>query len=264
MIMICLGVAVVIGILIGFVTLCVVWTTRVVGQSVRDRSVSLLSTYDGLLEDRSHRLKELDEELERAKAELEQLKQAGQAETPAPAEAPAEGDPMAFLRAVERISGTEYRDAGGGTLYRRIRENFDLAPEDVLPSFAGRGARQTGPAGRLLEKLEYEAVYRLSTLPREEQLELLKQVLAPEERELLADYAALQPQFDSIGFYDYLQSRAAEEPGPVCLRVAPTAAPGDYSGQVQVIVDEEICEGFQVEVNNMLYDYCVKMREMGE
>ena len=74
MIMICLGVAVVIGILIGFVTLCVVWTTRVVGQSVRDRSVSLLSTYDGLLEDRSHRLKELDEELERAKAELEQLK----------------------------------------------------------------------------------------------------------------------------------------------------------------------------------------------
>ena len=89
-------------------------------------------------------------------------------------------------------------------------------------------------------------------------------MLAPEERALLADYAALQPQFDSIGFYDYLQSRAAEEPGPVCLRVAPTAAPGDYSGQVQVIVDEEICEGFQVEVNNMLYDYCVKMREMGE
>lgn len=264
MVMICLAVAVVVGVLIGFVTLCVVWTMRVVSQSVRDRSLTLLSTYDGLLEDRSVQLKELDRELARARAELEQLKQSGQPEAPAAEEREPEGDPMAFLKAVERISGTEYRDAGGGTLYRKIRENFDLAPEDVLPAFTAGAVRQAGPAGQLLEKLEYETVYRLSTLPREEQLELLGQVLAPEERELVADYAVLHRQFDSIAFYDYLQSRAAEESGPVYLRVPPTAPSGRYPGQVEVVVDEEICEGFQVEADNILYDYCVKMREMGE
>lgn len=262
--MIYLAVAVVVGILIGLVTLCVIWTTRVVGQSVRDRSLTLLSTYDGLLEDRSLRLKELDRELERAKAELEQLGQSGPADASAPAGDSAEGDPMAFLKAVERISATEYRDAGGGTLYRRIRENFDFSPEDVLPAVAAEPVRQVGPAGRLLEKLEYEAIYRLSTLPREEQAELLGQVLPPEERDLLEDYAGLHTQFDCIAFYDYLQSRAAEEPKPVCLRVPPTGTAGNYPDQVRVVVDEEICEGFQVEVNNMLYDYCVKMREMGE
>lgn len=264
MVMICLAVAVVIGVLIGFVTLCVVWTARVVGQSVRDRSLTLLSTYDGLLEERSLQLKELDQGLARARMELEQVKQSGRTNAPAAAEKEPEGDPMAFLKAVERISGTEYRDAGGGTLYRRIRENFDLTPEDVLPAFIARAVRQAGPAGQLLEKLEYEAVYRLSTLPREEQLELLTQVLAPEERKLVEDYASLHRQFDSIAFYDYLQSRAAEEPGPVCLRVPPTAAAGRYPGQVEVVVDEDICEGFQVEADNILYDYCVKMREMGE
>lgn len=264
MIMICLAVAVVIGVLIGFVTLCIIWTVRVVSQNVRDRSLTLLSTYDGLLEDRSLRLKELDSELERVKAELEQLKQSGQTDLPVTAEEPAETDPMAFLRAVERISGTEYRDAGGGTLYRMIRENFDLTPADVLSKFTAGPARQEGPAGRLLEKLEYEAIYKISTLPREEQLELLAQVFSPEERELLEGYTALHPQFDCIAFYDYLQSSAAEEPGPVCLRVPPTAPSGAYSGLVQVVVDEEICEGFQVEANNILYDYCVKMREMGE
>lgn len=264
MLMICLAVAVVIGILIGFVTLCVIWTTRVVGQSVRDRSLTLLSTYDGLLEERSLQLKELDEELERAKAELEQLKQSGPADAPDPGDAAAEGDPMAFLRAVERVSATQYRGAGGGRLYRRIRENFALSPEDVLPAFTAGPAQQAGPAGRLLEKLEYGAIYRLSTLPREEQAELLGQVLLPEERELLEDYTGLHPQFDCIAFYDYLQSRAAEEPKPVRLRVPPTGPARAYPGQVRVVVDEEICEGFQVEANNMLYDYCVKMREMGE
>lgn len=264
MVMICLAVAVVIGVLIGFVTLCVVWTMRVVSQSVRDRSLTLLSTYDGLLEDRSAQLKELDQELARARAELEQVKQSGQPEAPAAEAEEPEGDPMAFLKAVERISGTEYRDAGGGTLYRKIRENFDLTPEDVLPSFTTGPVRQGGPAGRLLEKLEYEAVYRLSTLPREEQRELLSQVLGPEERELLSEYTSVHRQFDSIAFYDYLQCRAAAEPGGVCLRVPPTAPRGRYPGQVQVVVDEEICEGFQVEADNILYDYCVKMREMGE
>ena len=264
MVMIYLAVAVVIGILIGLVTLCVIWTMRVVSQSVRDRSLTLLSTYDGLLEERSQQLKELDQELARARAELEQVKQGGPAVVPVVMEDTAEGDPMAFLKAVERISGTEYRDAGGGTLYRKIRENFDLAPEDVLPAFTERAVQQAGPAGKLLEKLEYEAIYRLSTLPWEEQLELLSQVLLPEERELVEDYAALHRQFDSIAFYDYLQSRAAEESGPVCLRVPPTGRAVSCPGRVRVVVDEEICEGFQVEVDNMLYDYCVKMREMGE
>ncbi len=259
-----LAVAVVVGVLIGFVTLCVVWTARVVGKSVRDRSVTLLSTYDGLLEDRSLRLKELDSEIEQARSELEQLKQEQQAVIPAPVQETTEEKPMAFLKVVEQISGTEYRDSGGGTLYRRIRENFSFSPRDVLPAFTAGAVHQAGPAGKLLGKLDYESIYRLSTLPREEQESVLSQVLSSEERMLLRNYNALHSKFDCIGFYDYLQSRAAEEPGPVYLRVPPTAAAGNYSDRVRVVVDDEICEGFQVEANNMLYDYCVKMREMGE
>lgn len=261
--MIYVAVALVAGILIGFVTLCVVWTTRVVSQSIRDRSVLLLSTYDGLLEDRSRSLQELKQELEQAKAGLEQLKQADQAALPV--QESAEPDPMAFLRVVERISGTEYRDKEAGEIYRWVRENFNLAPEDVLAALPARDlSPRECPAGGLLKKLDYDSVYKLSTLPGEEQRTVLSQVLSQKERKLLEDYAETHPKFDCIAFYDYLQARAAEEPKPVCLRVAPTAVPGKYPPQVRVVVDEEICEGFQIERDNILYDYCVKMKEMGK
>lgn len=264
-----LAVAVVIGLMIGFVTLCVIWTVRVVSQSIRGRSISLLSTYDGLLEDRSRMLRDLNEELERTKASLEKLRETGEAAGEPVAPQAQEGDPMAILKAVERVSGTEYRDKDAGTVYRRIRENFSLDPRRVIFDLAlHSGDPEEKQAGKLLEKLNYDTVYRLSTLPGEDQQTLLAEVLEPEERNLLEEYAGLHPRFDCIGFYDFLQSRAAEEPGPIYLRVSPAAA-GEaamrrYPSQVQVVVDDEICEGFQVEADNMLYDYCIKMREMGE
>ena len=264
-----LAVAIVIGLMIGFVTLCVIWTVRVVSQSIRGRSISLLSTYDGLLESRSRMLQDLKEELEQTRASLEELRKAGSPAGETVEPQIQEGDPMAILKAVERVSGTEYRDKDAGAVYRRIRENFSLDPRRVIFDLALReGIAEEKRAGRLLEKLNYDTVYRLSTLPGEDQQTLLAEVLEPEERALLEEYAGLHPRFDSIGFYDFLQARAAEEPGPIYLRVSPTVAAEvalrRFPSQVQVVVDQEICEGFQVEADNMLYDYCIKMREMGE
>lgn len=258
-----LAVAVVIGVLIGFVALCVAWTVHVVGQNIRDRSISLLSTYDGLLEDRSRSLRKLDAELKRVRAELEQSKSEERVEPSAVRET-GQPDPVAFLRTVERISGTEYRDGAAGELYRWVRANFDRAPEEVLAELPDDADSRGGPAGELLAKLDYDSVYQLSTLPENEQLEVLSQVLSEEETVLLEDYNSAHSHFDCIAFYDYLQSRAAEEPKAVCLRVSPTAARKEYPERVRVIVDEDICEGFQVETSNLLYDYSIKMKEMGE
>lgn len=36
----------------------------------------------------------------------------------------------------------------------------------------------------------------------------------------------------------------------------------EYPDGVEVIVDPDICEGFQIEFNNTLYDYCIKGREL--
>ncbi|MBQ9648398.1 MAG: hypothetical protein IJV43_08575, partial [Oscillospiraceae bacterium] len=79
---------------------------------------------------------------------------------------------------------------------------------------------------------------------------------------VLEDYAAVALRFDCIAFYDALKAGAAAEPGPAKLRVAPQDVKL-YPAWLDVTVDEDICEGFQVELDNVLYDYAIKTREIG-
>lgn len=255
-----IGAAAVIGLLIGVVTLSILWAAKVVGQSIRERSIGLISAYDDLLEDKSRQLRELEAEVQRRKEEIP-------AEEPKPQEAPAQAaavglPPSSFLRTAERISVASYRDSGLGELYHKIRSSFAFAPEEVLSTLPRR-EETGGPAGRLLEQLSYETVCQLSTLPGEEQLELLRQVLPQENQAFLEEYAQTNSRFDCVNFYDALRTAAEGEPGPVSLRVSPAGLGRAYPQGVRVVVDPDICEGFQVEADNVLYDYCIKAREMG-
>ena len=258
-----IAVAVVSGLLIGFVTLSVIWTAKTVGKNIQERSLDLLSTYDELLENRSRELSALDVELENRKKELEdQPEENGDEQTAAKAEEPT-GDPVAFLRAAEQLSTTPYQDSGAGETYQRIRQTFAAITDEAVRKLVeqSRAEPETG-AGALLKDLPFDTVYQLSTLPADEQLRLLREVVPTSSRAVLERYAASAPLFDSIAFYDALKAAAAAETGTARLRVAPQDIKL-YPASLDVTVDEDICEGFQVEMDNVLYDYAIKTREIG-
>ena len=257
-----IAVALVMGLLIGFVTLSIIWTARIVERNIRDRSIELLSTYNKLLEERSRELSALDVELERRESELARPPESEEA--PAPAGEPeTAAPPAAFLKTAEQLSTTPYQDGGAGEAYRRIRQSFAAMQDAAVMELAARTPEApTDGAGALLRELPFDTVYRLSTLPGAEQLRLLRESLPAELLGVLEDYAALAPRFDCIGFYDALKSAAVEEPGAVKLRVAPQDAEL-YPAALEVTVDENICEGFQVEMDNILYDYAIKSGEIG-
>lgn len=253
-----IGAAAVVGLLIGFVLLCVVWISRKVSDGIRMRTIDLISAYDTLIEIRSRELAEAEEKIKQCRNGLEAAEPVA-----VPSQSSECAAPSGFiLNAAERIGAAGYRDAAIGGTYQKIKNAFRTDPTEVLQSLQKAVEKQTaGPATTLLSVLPYDTVFRLSTLPGEEQSQILQESLSDDGLALFHNYQAVHKQFSAIGFYDYLQSTAAMEPQPPRLRVSPLDR-GVYPEGVEVIVDADICEGFQIEFNNTLYDYCIKGKEL--
>lgn len=252
------GAAAVVGLLIGFVLLCVIWISRKVSEGIRMKTIDLVSAYDTLLETRSRELAEVEEKIKQYQ------NASGPAETEA-ASVQTSGcvtPSGSILNAAERIGTAAYRDASVSMTYQKIKGAFQTEPTEILRSLQKEaGTQVSGPATLLLAELPYDTVYQLSTLPGEEQSRILRESLNDDALVLLKDYQAAHRNFSAIGFYDYLQAAAAMEPQPPRLRVSPLEQRMCPDG-VEVIVDPDICEGFQIEFNNTLYDFCIKGREL--
>lgn len=257
-----IAVALVVGLLIGFATLAVVWLAKSVGKSIRSRTLELVSAYDDILEERSRELARIED---RQRAVQQPVPRKAKEETP-PQSPSGEGTAarIALLEAVEQISSVQYRDDGAARLYGKIRTGFRFSPRQALERLPRRGKAEDGPATRLLKELSFETVFALSTLPAEEQRRLLQETLTREQKTLLEEYAAQSgSRFGSLGFYDFLRARASAEPQPPVLRVPPMTEYEGLPAQVQVVEDPAICEGFLLEAENCVFDYCIKTREIG-
>ena len=261
--MIYIAAAVAVGLLIGFVTLSILWLRRNVSENIRSKTVGLLSVYDELLEQKSRELAAVEAEIEKAgdaQAEKDAAPSPVQPESVEPTAQPLQASEM--LNMAERSGGAAYRDDAVGGLYRKIRRNFSFQVEELLPSF-GTVPVSGGPAGQLLSQLEFDTVFWLSTLPESDQQAVLRECLPQEGIALLDTYLGSRPAFSALAFYDHLKSLAAAEPKPARLRVpADMTADEVDCGGVRIVPDSEICEGFQLEDGNFLYDYCIKAREL--
>ena len=93
---------------------------------------------------------------------------------------------------------------------------------------------------------------------------ILREAFGEENAELIDNYLKKHAVFNALDFYDYLLFLAAVKNNSIKLSVPKGAIPErtEY-GDVTVIPDDEICEGFLLEENNILYDYCIRMRELG-
>lgn len=248
--------ALVLIVLIALVALSISWLQKTVLRNIRSKTLSLISAYDELLEEKSQALAQL------AAQEVRQVEVVVQTPSPEVPEARPEMS-TAVLNTIQRSAASDYREADIGSYYQVIRENFSFDLKAVLPELEKVAPSGVGPATALLEKLDYDTVYQLSTLTREDQLQILRSVLTQPELALLEDHVLVNKDFSVLGFYDSLKAIAASEPGKARLRVSPSAA--QYCtcpGTVEILGDPEICEGFQIEQDNRLYDFSIKTREL--
>ena len=256
-----IAVVIVLSLMIGFVTLSIIWTAKSVGDNIRTRSTELLSAYDELLEKRSRELSALDVELENRDREIVKISE--EDEKPVEVKESPAIDTSSFLKTAEQLSMTPYQDSGAGEAYQRIRQTFAAVSDDTVRQLLAQPEeKEEGSATVLLKMLSFDTIYQLSTLPGTEQLQILMDTIPASDAGFLQQYAASNQVFDSIAFYDSLKSAAASENRSVRLCVAPQDAKL-YPATLDVTVDEDICEGFQVEKDNILYDFAIRAREIG-
>ena len=99
---------------------------------------------------------------------------------------------------------------------------------------------------------------------RTQALEQLRQTERQAQQQLQdQEQALLNARQQSTRVHDHLQALADAEPKPIRLRVPAGMAPAQMMrAGVEIIPDEEICEGFQMEADRVLYDYCIKAKEL--
>ena len=244
--------AAVVGVLIGFVVLSVTWLKKTVAKNIRSKTTELISVYDDLLEEKSRELAAL----EAKQATIPQQSVSSREPETAQAEAVAATLPASeMLGMAERSGGAVYRDDTVGKTYLKIRENFSFRMEELLAAVSDVPKTQSSVAGRLLEQLDYDTIFHLATMDANDQCAIFGGRL-PESRPCL--WAALRQEF-----YDHLRALADAESKAVRLRV-PAAAANTQTAQagVEIVPDEEICEGFQMEADQVLYDYCIRAKEL--
>lgn len=255
-----IAVVIVAVVLIGFVMLSIFWVARSVGNSIRGKTLDIISQYDGLIEVQSQELNRLQtlgrqEELQTPKEQavpvVSKVSQSSVA-------------PMFVMNTAERISTTEYKDKTAGKLYNQVRTAFTIPPEEIFVQLPGGGiGGEGGPATRLLEELTFDTVFDLSTLEPQTQLALLEEVVPDDAQDLLHAYHQSVRQFNSLDFYCHVQALSQLEPRPTLIRVPKGQKIEQHPANSIVVEDEEICEGMEIEVGNILYDYCIKAREIG-
>jgi len=252
---------IVVALLIAFVALSVRLVAQRVSRGIRLRASELLATYDEILEKKSIELRKLNSIVIRKKEELRKLEERNEQKPQYEESRDAAADPAYLLNVAEKIGNAQYQDSRIGGVYQKIRSAFSKDPLDVIRELVP-GVGEKGSATLLLEQLSFDTVYQLSALPEYQQVEVLSETLDEKGRKLLEEFMAGRKTFGAIAFYDYLKSRALQEPQPVVLRVPSSFSVGWLPSSVVVVTDDGICEGFQLEANNQLYDYCVRKSEI--
>lgn len=259
-----IGAVVVIGLLVGFVALAVLWLTKTVGRGIEVRTVQLISQYDELLEDRSRQLIRMENQLTMKQEKSSHTSPIVDASPAVQGDASApSGHSATLLNASQRMGVTKYREQELVSLYHQIKAGFSTPPEEILHQLELYDQEvPPGPATTLLEELRFDEVFQLCTLPGEDQYQLLTEVLSPQGQALLEECTQGEGWVDGIAFYNFLRDKADLEPKPPFIRVAPGVVITQVPPKATVVEDWKICEGFQVETGTMLYDYCMKAREI--
>ena len=136
--------AAVIGLLIGFVALSVLWLKSTVMKNIRSRTLGLISVYDELLEEKSRELTELAEHDARQSGKAEETETAAVGRgniSPRTGEGAEALSAAQMLQMTERSGGAVYRERTLGSVYRKIRESFAFDPNEILAELEEENAQ---------------------------------------------------------------------------------------------------------------------------
>lgn len=248
-------------ILIFLTSMSIMSLIRSTSKNIRDKTLELISVYDEVLEAKSQELQLTRSQIASANAKREEVETNYIKE-----EKNVEKNSVLAINSsqiIENIEKASYLNEEIPSLYQLIKNHFSHDAKELLKDFPEELKNpKKGKYTKLLEILSYDSVYNLSFLSSEQQIACLLETVEAEYHSLILTYIKSIVQFSSIDFYAYLQKNATMERKPAIIYVSSSSNIKQIEG-VQVKINEAICEGIQIEMDHVLYDYAILKKEIG-
>ncbi|MFI3238514.1 MAG: hypothetical protein R3Y47_10895 [Lachnospiraceae bacterium] len=241
--------------LIGFVTMVIYSLSFTVGLRIRSDVTKLLESYDGIIDEKSKKITELDKEIEQKKKFKPIFAKVEQKVTMV--------DSKLIIAQIPKA--VRYRSAVIGEGYNRIRNNFYMSKgerasiiSEITDQVMDAPNDKSETAQRIKEILSFEAIFQLSQLSGQQQYEILLEVLS-EDKAFLEDFynQKIGSNFSVIEFWDWLEECIVFDTRKVKVRCGEK----EISEVERLKYSPYICEGIQIVAGNKIYDYSISERE---
>lgn len=216
--------------------------------------IDKVQDYDYIIKDKIEKLNELKEEvkeLEKHKEELENVT-----------------DDVKEVQNIEisyDLSVPKYREDIFFYNYKELKKNFSFNNENIIRDFVKqhkntKEEKEYNILKQVKKKFNYDSIYQMLTLPLEDQVRVIKEVITDEEKEYIDIDKIISEtkNFDIEKFLLYIEKRM-EKVDPI-IYVYVTQYSVSYNSidpNIRTLYYKNMSEGIIIQYRNKIYDYSI-------
>ena len=252
-----IAVLIVLVVMIGFFVFILMGTAARIAKFARNNALRQSGVFDELLLSKEKALADIEEKIKKAQESPER-----EYEKPAMHEGVRASDYLALQRG-------EYQNKSFPQEYKIIRNSMISQKRENIQRVLAYTEKQNEAlvkcAERIIEEMNLDLTYTLSTLSGEEQIWVLREALDKESLPLLDRYIEQEEEFECYEFLHWLQSFLQKNSANILIRTG--CIEDDFEtldSRIQMEYDNTVCEGVYMVTKGHVYDFSIRNREIVE
>lgn len=228
--------------------------TTQLGGMAKNNMLRQVTAYDEIIESKNRELKDIQEEIDFVKAELRNR----------------DSNPKLVNNAIQSnysiINSSKYAEQGFADKYKKIKDSFLFDTEVYLNKIIKSVDRDDNSyliARQILDRINLDICYELSTLREEDQYSILSACFSQEENNLLKRFLEEVKKFDCVNFVDWLKDVTFHKNTQIVIRTNDQRDNFNlFNSNIVTEYDKDICEGFYIIANGYFYDFSINANEV--
>lgn len=230
------------------------FTTKRVNILLKKAYVDKLQEFDFLLEEKEKKIDELNKEIEENKKQKSSLEN----------EIQNLYDKKKNITIIEKNVSIpvhrDFDDDNDSDIYKKIKSSFKINQEDIIKTFIRENVKEENSYelySNIRNKLTHKIVYKISTYDEATQKDILREILEPEEYEIIKKNMN-KKKFNIIKLSNELENLISLENPSIYIYVGNKNENYDkLHKNIQTKYDENIIEGIRIEYKGKIYDYSI-------
>lgn len=224
---------------------------KIVNKATRDYFVVKLQSYDDIIEAKSQDLERINKEIK----ELE-LKRPTFID-----------DSKIKNYSIESFSydikTPSYKDDKFFENYKKVTTQFEIDNKKIVKEFLSNidmdsNIKYYNLVSKIKKDFNFEVLFVLATLNREEQYDVVKKALDKDGIKILEEYMNKNKKFNALTFNKYIEGLLSDNDPYVYIKVGNDEENYDNSNEyIKTIYDPKISKGLQIIYKSKLYDYSI-------